>query len=599
MTHPHTARRLVPIQLTFYRVATALVVVAILYFAQVVLVPFALAVLIAFALTPVADRVERQGLGRVPASLLVAAAALALVGGVGWLAASQAQSLAAHFGEYKDNIVHKLEPVLNAARALDSLQEVTGGEKKQPPSSEVVVEPHGSNALNWLPTIARPLVTAAATALLVAVMTVFILVQRDTLRDRLIGLAGRGQLTSTTRALGDAARRVSRYLLLQTVTNSIMGLGVAGGLYLIGVPYAFLWGLLAALLRFLPYIGIWASALFPFTLAMGTHPQWWPAVLVLVLYGGLDLVMSNAVEPTLFGHGIGASPLALLVAAVFWAWLWGPVGLLLAIPMTVCLVVLGEHVPSLRFLKTMFGAAPKVDPADRLFHRLLARDVDEAAVILEEEVKAQPLSGLYDHVILPALAEAKTERERGDLSAAEARGVYRTVRELLDGVLAGCRVMQPPAGKPQVRVVGCSARGEADALALILLRDVLIPAGGDLTAVPFDRVPGEVDTRAAAGERVVVVIAAVSPGGLAQAAGLCRLLKGKKKDVRVLVGRWGTTGDTSEAEKYLTAGGADKVTWSLADTVTELIPGYTTPPAAAGCAAEPAHPTAHAVTVPA
>jgi hypothetical protein len=283
--------------------------------------------------------------------------------------------------------------------------------------------------------------------------------------------------------------------------------------------------------------------LIPFALAVALFPEWTRALLVLAVFGGLDTLMSTTVEPLVFGHGTGVSSLALLIAAVFWAWLWGPVGLLLAVPLTVCLVVIGEHVPSLGFLRTLLGESPVVDPAARYFHRLLARDYDEAAVLLEEQAAGKPLVLVYDEVILPALAQAKRERDRGELDGGEERDIYRATWDMLDGVLATHRAEAeaeaPEPGKPAVRVVGSPTRGEADRLALRMLRDVLLPAGGEVEIVPAGRLVEEVRARRGKGKEVVACVAAVSSGGLARTAGSVKQVRARCPEVRVVVGRWG------------------------------------------------------------
>lgn len=588
----------VPGQRTFYRLGTILLVVGVLFWAKSILIPIALAVLLAFALSPLAVWLEARGLGRVPGSLLVSVAALGLLGGLGSVAVSQGRQLAADFEktEYADNLRAKFGPVLGLVDKLEHLGEQTGADPAEKPGGVpadpanpvpgqpitgekapvpvTVVPAKGAKALEWLPSLALPAAEGLATALLVAVLTIFLLIQREGMRDRLLALAGRRQLTTTTRALEDAGRRVSKYLLLQACTNAAMGAVAAVGLYLIGVPYAALWGLLTAVLRFVPYIGIWLSALFPLTLALAHFPGWTAAALVLAVYAGFDLVLTNVVEPLLFGHGTGVSAVALLVAAAFWAFLWGPVGLLLAVPLTVCLVVLGEHVPSLQFLRTLLGEEAQVDPAARFFHRVLSRQPDEAAMLVGEQAAGRPLLDVYDDVILPAVAQAKTEHDRGDLSADDEREFYRTARRVMNGVLSGTRVEAGAADAPDgdARAVGCSTKGEADRLALYMLRDVARPAGCEVDIVPASKLVEAVAARVGQGEDVSACVGAVSPGGLAQAAGLCKELRRRFPKLQVVVGRWGVTEDRAGTEKFLRDAGATAVTWQLRETVAAVAP---------------------------
>ncbi len=586
------------------RLATVTLVVLALYQAQAVLIPVALAILLSFALRPPASWLERHGLRRTPSSLLVTAAALALIVGLGAVAGTQLSNLGTRLPEFSRNIAEKLQPIQGLLKSVERAEKfgapdpVTepGGQPPDPnnplpgqpadgsrgPVPVTVVKPKGSEALAWLPTIVVPVVEVLATALLVTVLTVFMLVQRESVRDRFLTLAGRGQLTATTRALEDAGHRVSKYLLLQASTNASMGSVVALGLWAIGVPYAALWGLLSASLRFVPYVGIWISALFPLTLAVAEFPGWTPAILVLLLYGVCDNLLSSAIEPLLFGHGTGVSSLALLIAAAFWAFLWGPVGLLLAVPMTVCLAVLGEHVPSLKFLSTLLGDATQVDPATQYFHRVLSHHFDQATLLVQEQAAGRPLLEVYDEMMLPALALAKTGRDSGDLSRAEEGEFYETTADVLHGVLA--RVRAEAAGEGATApvtvapAVACSTKGEADRLALAMLRDVVRAAGGELDIVPAADLVAAVRERAKGNKKVVACVAAVSPGGLPVVAGLCKQLKAAVPNATILVGRWGMTTDMAETEKFLTAAGATKVTWKLRETLAEIAPDATPKP---------------------
>lgn len=616
-------RRSVPGQVAFYRLATAVLVVAVLFWAKSVLIPVALAVLLAFALSPLSAWLEKRGLPRVPNALLVSAAAVALLVGLVWIAAAQGQNLAREVESHSDVLKEKFGPVLRLAERLEKAGMPTAepnpdapkpdapapDANKPPPPGQAVerplyvtaVKPKGSGALEYLPAVVLPAAESLASVLLVTVLTMFLLIQRESMRDRVLALAGRRGVTTTTRALDDASRRVSKFLLLQASTNAAMGVIAAVGLYLIGVPYAPLWGLLTAVLRFVPYLGIWLSALFPLALAVAVFPGWGHALAVLALFAVADGLLSQVVEPLLFGHGTGVSALALLVATAFWAFLWGPVGLLLAVPLTVCLVVLGEHVPSLGFLRTVLGDESQVDPSARYFHRVLSRQADEAAVLVAEQANGRPLLEVYDEVLLPTLAQAKTERDSGALTAAEEREFYRVTRDVLDGVLAAHRAESGAAdepARPKVRVLGSATKGEADRLALQMLRDVARPEGCEVEVVPAGKLVAAAQERAREAGELVVCIGAVSPGGLAQAAGLIKQLKARVKGVRVLVGRWGMGEmDRTDTEKFLSAAGATKVAWTLRETLAEFAPAGAPPKPPKDSADTPAEPGK--VTVPA
>ena len=449
------------LQKSFFGLALMVLVVLVLHSTQVVLVPVALAILLSFALTPPAGWLEGRGLPRYLSVPIVMIGALTLLGTGGWVAGKQLRSLAAEIPGHRENLDRKLAPIYKLSEGLEKAQQIG---KKQPVEAAVdkatgatptpvEVKPPGSSGLSWLPAVAQPVVEVLANTLLVLVLTTFFLAQRESLRDRLLGLVGRTRLTGTTRALEDAGRRVGQYLLMQLGTNACVGLGVGVGLYFLGVPYAPLWGMLATVLRFLPYVGIWAAALGPVVLSVAITPGWGQALAILGLYVGLDLVMANVVEPLLFSHGTGVSSVALLVAAVFWAWLWGPVGLLLATPLTVCLVVLGKHIPALKFLGLLLGDESTLDPAARYYDRLLAHDYDEVALLLQEYAEGKTVDEVYDDVILPALAQTKTDREQRDLSEDEERSRLR-----------GDRRDDPEAGGPARRGVGPGPPAPGDRL---------------------------------------------------------------------------------------------------------------------------------------
>lgn len=565
------------LQRSFFGTALICLVVLILYTGKVVLVPIALAVLLSFALSPPSNWLEGRGVSRrfsVPIVILVS---LLLLGTAGWTAARQVRSLSDEIPKHRENLDRKIEPIIRFGEGIGKLKEVGKKTPDKPPleakpgdaPTPVVVAPPGSSGLSWLPSLAQPVVEVLANTFLVFVLTIFFLAQRESLRDRVIGLVGRTRLTGTARALEDAGSRVGQYLLLQLGTNAAVGLVVGVGLYFMGVPYAPLWGLLTVLLRFLPYVGIWASAVGPVLLTVAVAPGWGQPLLILGLYVAVDLLTANVVEPLLFSHGTGVSSVALLVAAVFWAWLWGPVGLLLATPLTVCLVVLGKHVPSLKFLGLLLGDESTLDPAARYYDRVLARDYDEVALLLKEYAEGKTADEVYDDVLLPALAQAKTDREQQDLSAEQEQAVYDTTQQMLGMLAQHPAADAPPA--PELRAIGCAVKGEADTLALKMLRDALGPSGAGVTVVTPEDLLAEVGEESQTGRPVGVCLTALSPGGLTQCGELCKQLKGQYPKARVIVARWGETQDTTQTAAYLKESGADMIGWTLKEIKAEMI----------------------------
>ena len=287
-----------------------------------------------------------------------------------------------------------------------------------------------------------------ATSFIVLIFVIFILLGREDLRDRMLRLAGSSRLYITTQALDDAARRVSRYLLRQFAVNAVYGALVGLGLFLIGVPHPLVWAVLATLLRFIPYVGPWIAAAGPMLLAIGVAPGWGRFAWTLGLYSVLELVTANFVEPLLYGSSTGISAIAILVAAVFWTWLWGPIGLLLSTPLTVCVVVIGRYVPHLEFLGILFGDEPALSPAQRFYQRMIAMDAEDAAELVEQLLKDQSVIDVYDNVIIPAMSLAEEGRHAGFLDSATEAYFLDNTRELVDEI--GARpVSESPAARSE------------------------------------------------------------------------------------------------------------------------------------------------------
>ena len=416
-------------------------VVAGLYWLQAVLVPLALAVLLTFMLSPVVSFLQRRGLGRVPAVLVTVLLALSILGGIGWTLTRQLVTLADELPRYSQNIHRRSRTFAGSARAAPSrrcrraVADVVGEIQKTDTSSAarqkpvaVFLEP--PSLLIHLPNLLHALASAGV----VTVLVIFMLLERLELRDRVILLIGYRRMTATTRALDEAGERITRYLLMQSIINGSFGVAVGLGLFLIGVPYAVIWGALAAALRFIPYVGAFVSALLPLALSLAVFPGWLQPALVVGLFLVLELVTGMVMEPWLYGQSAGVSQVALLIAVIFWSWLWGPVGLLLATPLTVCLIVLGKHLPALGSLVVLMGDRPVIEAKARYYQRLLARDQDEATDVVEAYVNANGRESVHDAVLLPALFYAKQDRDRGLLSEGDAQFVGQATREILDAL---------------------------------------------------------------------------------------------------------------------------------------------------------------------
>lgn len=562
-----------------------ILVVASLSLAREVLIPLALAVLLTFILTPFVVRLQRR-LGRVPAALAVSLLALVVVCGFAFLILMQVRGLASELPRYRDNIIAKVvslrsadasSVLKNVEDALNDIHNAFSGEATTDQANidrPVPVSVTQSGPARF-EAVLGPVAALLTQFLLITVLVMFMLARHEDVRDRLIRLVGHGRLTDTTKALEDASRRVSRFLLTQLIINTCFGLALALGLFLIGLPQALLWGILVGTLRFIPYVGSPVGALMLLALSVAVFPTWAGPVAVLAVFVVLEGVTANVIEPLLFGHSTGVSPMALLFAAAFWAWLWGPVGLLLSTPLTVCLVVVGGHVPGLRFLGVLLGDDPALSPEKRYYQRLLAKDPDEAIDMIEEHLKSHPRDTFYDEVLLPALVMTKRDNERGVLTVAEKQGMMRDMRAILEEVVP---VQCPPresvaSGGAQLPIVfGVPAGDDADELALTMLRQMLETEGCRLEILPAGTAASEVVARVAAEKPAGVFLAALPPQGLADTRYLCKRLRGRFPELKILVGRWGQKDDLEQMRERLKAAGASDVGITLLESRVHVQP---------------------------
>jgi predicted PurR-regulated permease PerM len=586
--------------------AAIAVVIAALYLAKDVLVPLTLAMLLSFLLSPICDWLERRGLARVPAVLVTALTGFVVLGLVIWTAVVQLTDLAPKLPEYQSNIEVKLRSVndhLSAAlsQATHAAQEFAQykhaegpqGTSDRPFSVRLISSP--PSALQVISGMFGTLIGVLGAIGVVVVLVVFFLIRRDDLRDRFIRLVGGAQVTLTTRALEDAAARVSRYLLMQIVVNSSLGALVALGLYLIGVPNAVLWGIAATALRFIPYIGVWIAAAVPIGLSLAISDNWLAPILTFALFVVLELLVSNVLEPWLYGRHTGVSPVAVLVAAVAWTWLWGIPGLLLATPMTVCLLVIGKHVPQLSFLTVLLGDEPVFETKTRVYQRLLAGDQEEAAELLEERLEHEPLAQIYDAVLIPALALTETHWHRGELNDARHTFIFQSVKEIIEGLGESQRTEPPPikiepadvadgdsaaalissfsvapisSSKP--RILCMPARTEADEIAGMMLAQLLMADECTVQSVSIAAEASEIVDFVEKHEAVVICISAMAPAAVMHARHLFKRLHREFPAVRILIGLWDSAGDLTKARNRIGSGATAEVVATLADAQEQV-----------------------------
>lgn len=592
---------------------TLVLIVAILYLAKTVIVPLALAVLLTFVLSPVVTVVQRRGLPRVLAVLLTVLLTFVLFGLVGWVVGVQLHDLARELPSHRKEIDAKMAGLRGDGegtfpKLLRMIREIGKGEVQTdkaaegaPPKERVVVsQPQEPSGFEQLASAAGPVLEPLAQAGLVVILVVFMLIKREDLRNRVIGLLGHGRLTGTTRVLVDATQRLSRFLLTQLLINIGFGVLFGVGLLFVGVPYAILWGFLAVVLRFVPYIGSLVAVGFPLVLAFAVAPGWTQPILVLVLFALLELLTANVVEPLLFGHGTGVSPIALLIAAAFWTWVWGPIGLVLSTPLTVCLVTLGKHAPRLQFLEMLLGDQPALAPYVRYYQRLIARDQDEARQVAVEHAKANGSEKVYDEVLLPALVLARRDRQHAGLSVEDEGFVFQATRWILDHLDAG--VVQaasqeaapgtgadgPLAAPPEkpaaespasVLVLGCPAHHAAEELSLSMLARLLETDGCRVEVVSTRALPAEVEIRVARENPALVFVAILPPGGLVQARYLCKRLRKRFADLPIVVGFWGDERHFDKVLVRVRSAGASYLTTSLMQARSQIraLAGLATP----------------------
>ncbi|MCJ2124674.1 AI-2E family transporter [Methylobacterium sp. J-077] len=556
-------------------------IVAILYFGREIFIPIAIALLLSFVLTPLVSRLRRLRLPRLVAVGVSVLLTLGVVAALATLIGIQAADLVGDIPRYRATIERKIEGlrtspvghitdyVANIGRALHTggqdqakapaqepprttpqpSEPAPGLDQAKPDQKPVLVEvtsiPPGP--LEMLGTLLSPVLQPLATVGIVFVVLLFVLMQREDLRDRMIRLAGSSDLHRTTGAIDDAAGRLSRYFVVQLALNTAFGVVIGIGLYVIGVPNPVLWAIVSALMRFVPYIGAFLSALLPITLAAAVDPGWNMMIAVTILFLILEPLTGQVVEPIVYGQSTGLSPLAVLVSALFWTWLWGPVGLLLSTPLTVCLVVLGRHVEHLEFLDVLFGDRPALTPVQNFYQRILAGDSEEVLGHAELILQQCSLSSYYDEVVLKGLELAARDAARGVLTTQQKGAMRTALGELIadlsergdavaetagEGGEQACSPMPigpspdalPEAWTRRGAVLCVSGRGFLDEAAAAILAQILEKRGIGIRTVPF-------------AEASSARIGRFEPGPVRMACVVSLALSGEPTHLRRLVGR--------------------------------------------------------------
>jgi predicted PurR-regulated permease PerM len=565
-------------------VTVTIVVVTLLYLAKAVILPLALAILLTFVLAPAVTCLERIRLPRIVAIPIVLLATGAAVGAVGWTVFVQLVEVTNDLPAYTTNIQTKIQSLnqskttsfVRAQEELKTLSEqisdvsenLTGDrasrEKGSSPNPVAVREVSvSSGRLDAISGLLGVVVSIA----LVAVFTFFMLLKREDLRNRLIQLTGHGHLNLMTQAMDETSQRISRYLSLQWLVNIGFGLIAFSVLHVLGLPHALLFGALAGLLRFIPYIGAPIGALMPAALSVAVFDGWTKTLLILAIFFCMELVTANLLEPHVYGKHTGLSSLAILVAAIFWALIWGPIGLILSVPLTVCLVVVGAHVPNLEFLTVLLGDQPVMQPDAHYYQRLLANDQREASQVLETNLKGTSLESLYDTVLVPALHLAELDRHRNELDDATVSFITQTTKDLVEELGLRQDDSQPTELSIErattEKIMCLPVRDEADEIVGIMLAQLLERAGYSAIAVPIGSVEGML-AEVGRMEPGVVCLSALPPYAISHARGIYRRLRVQYPTVKIIVGLWNYAEDPVKAATEVSGGEQNLICTTLA-----------------------------------
>ena len=587
---------------TLVAVAVAAIVVTTLYIARDVLIPMTLAVILSFVLSPLVGVLRRIGLWPAPAVGLSVLVALGAIGLLGTLLGNQAAALSADAPLYVAAIESKVariqvfavtrvasithlisrgepaatapsSPVPPRSRRTDPAAPMTGTHQ-QPVVVELATPK--SSALTVARAIIEPVLGPLETTVIVVIVAIFILMQREDLRDRFIRLFGATDLHRTTMAMDDAGQRLSRYFVSQLSVNACFGLVIGVGLWLIGIPSAALWGVLAGLLRFVPYLGPMLAAVAPLTLAAAVDPGWWMTIYVALLFVIIEPLTGYVVEPLLYGHSTGLSPVSVIVAAVFWTWIWGPVGLILSTPLTLCLVVMGRHVKSLEFFDVLLGDRPALSDVNRFYQRMLANDPDEALDQAEKMLADRALVDYYDSVVLPALKLAADDEARGTISRQRVGemtlsilAVISDLEQHVDAKSPATAHREAPIQRTGEGVVACvGARGPLDDVISAMLAQLLAQRGVASRTTPHTIVSREAIAQLDVSDVKVITVSCLELSGTpAHLRYLIRRLRHRAPDATLIAGLWPPGDAVLTDPQVQTALGGDRYVGSLRQAI--------------------------------
>ena len=578
-------------------------VVAALYFGRPVFVPIALATLITFLLSRFVTRLERW-IGRIACILVTVTVMFGIFAAASWVIGRQLIDLADKLPSYQANITSKIRslklpaggPLARVSSSVHALQKELVAPSPAPRAGQAPADYSTGTASpiatpipvkiiegrNAVPQLLQETITAIlsplGTAALVLLLVIFMLLKREDLRGRMIRLIGQGRIGATTRAMEDAGHRVSRYLSMQFLVNACYGVCIAIGLYLIQVPNAALWGLLSGVLRFIPYIGPWAGAFLPVVLSFAISTSWFTPLVTIALFIVLEIIVSNFVEPWVYGAHTGVSPVALIISAMFWTWLWGPVGLVLSTPMTVCLAVIGRHVPRLEFLSILLSEDQPLAPHEEFYHRLLSLSMDSAEEFAAKYAETESLTALYDKVLVPAIAAVEIDAHNGSLTSEQRTSALQRIHEIIDdfngwqasptdaqekklGEITG---VTPAIGS---RVLCLPASAYRDELAGEMLVQLLRKQGFEAENLPARLKHRELIDRTVEIRPGCICISLLPPTTIAQARHLTEAIRERLAGITILGGVWSSRMNAEKVKERLRLAHLTGVAFSLADAV--------------------------------